>query len=152
MATTKVTTDGIDMSGNTGGLTWVKGTTAQQPSGALGELRVDTDTKRVAVYTDETGTAQWRNLKESSPVETTQYLLVGGGGGSSVSGGGAGGLLTSYGSTALDLTPGTAYTIVVGAGGAAPSQSYNQNASNGETHQFQDLILQLLRLLEAEGV
>jgi hypothetical protein len=28
MATTKVTTDVIDMSGNAGGLTWVKGTTA----------------------------------------------------------------------------------------------------------------------------
>ena len=34
MATTKVTTNSIDMSSNAGGLTWVKGTTAQRPAGA----------------------------------------------------------------------------------------------------------------------
>ena len=65
MATTKVTTDVIDMSGNAGGLTWVKGTTVQQPSGVIGEIREDTDTKRTQVYTDQTGSSEWRNLKES---------------------------------------------------------------------------------------
>ncbi len=55
MATTKVTTDVIDMSGNAGGLTWVKGTTAQQPSGVIGEIREDTDTKRTQVYTNQLG-------------------------------------------------------------------------------------------------
>ncbi len=64
MALTKVTTNVIDMSGNAGGLVWVKGTTAAQPAGTLGELREDTDTKRTEVYTDETGVAEWRNLKE----------------------------------------------------------------------------------------
>ena len=39
MATTKVTTDVIDMSGNTGGLTWVKGTTAQRTTTTIGDLR-----------------------------------------------------------------------------------------------------------------
>jgi len=56
MATTKVTTDVIDMSGNAGGLTWVKGTTAQQPSGVIGEIREDTETKRTLVYTNQVGT------------------------------------------------------------------------------------------------
>ena len=51
MATTKVTTDVIDMSGNAGGLTWVTGTTVQQPSGVIGEIREDTDTNRTLVYT-----------------------------------------------------------------------------------------------------
>lgn len=100
MATTKVTTDVIDMSGNTGGLTWVKGTTAEQPSGVIGEIREDTDTKRALVYTDETGTSEWRNLKEASVSQTftADYLIVAGGGGGGYDaggGGGAGGYLTS---------------------------------------------------------
>ena len=56
MATTKVTTDVIDMSGNTGGLTWVKGTTAQKPSGVIGEIRENTETNRAEVYTNQVGT------------------------------------------------------------------------------------------------
>ena len=94
MATTKVTTDVIDMSGNAGGLTWVKGTTVQQPSGVIGEIREDTDTKRTQVYTDQTGTAEWRNLKESDLPPSTfniDYLLVGGGGGGGFNIGGGGG-------------------------------------------------------------
>ena len=91
MATTKVTTDGIDMSGNTGALTWVKGTSTEQPSGALGEIREDTTTKRAVVYTDQTGTAEWRNLKEVTPtVSDLFYLVVAGGGSKGTYGGGAG--------------------------------------------------------------
>ena len=56
MATTKVTTDVIDMSGNAGGLTWVKGTTAQRTTTTIGDLREDTDTKRTEVYTNQVGT------------------------------------------------------------------------------------------------
>jgi len=56
MATTKVTTDVIDMSGNAGGLTWVKGTTAQRPSGVIGEIRENTETNRTEVYTNQVGT------------------------------------------------------------------------------------------------
>ena len=40
MATNKVTTNVIDMSGNTGGLVWAKGTTAQRPvSPVAGDTR-----------------------------------------------------------------------------------------------------------------
>ena len=57
MATTKVTTDVTDLSGDTGGLTWSKGTTAQRPgSPSSGDLRVNTETKRTEVYN---GT-EWR--------------------------------------------------------------------------------------------
>ena len=51
MAITKVTTDGIDMSSNSGGLTWAKGTTAEQPgSPVAGELRENTETAKTEVY------------------------------------------------------------------------------------------------------
>ena len=42
MATNKVTTSLIDMSGDTGGLVWAKGTTAQRPTGVAGDLRLNT--------------------------------------------------------------------------------------------------------------
>ena len=79
MATTKVTTDVIDMSGNAGGLVWAKGTTAQRPgSPSEGDLRVNTETDRTEVYN---GT-DWRNLKESTPTINYDlyYLVVAGGG------------------------------------------------------------------------
>jgi len=82
MATTKVTTDVIDMSGNAGGLTWVKGTTAQRTTTTIGDLREDTDTKRTQVYTDQSGTAEWRNLKEEGVSISVDFLVVAGGGGS----------------------------------------------------------------------
>ena len=120
MATTKVTTDVIDMSGNAGGLTWVTGTTVQQPSGVIGEIREDTDTNRTLVYTDETGTSEWRNLKEEAVTVSysAEYLVIAGGGGGGGpdrgGGGGAGGFLTGT----KTLTGGTSYTIAVGPGGA----------------------------------
>ena len=98
MSTTKTTTNVIDMSGNAGGLTWVKGTTAQRTTTTIGDLREDTDTKRTQVYTDQSGTSEWRNLKEESLTATVDYLIVGGGGGGGgwfrAGGGGAGGLRT----------------------------------------------------------
>ena len=129
MALTKVTTNVIDMSGNTGGLTWAKGTTAQRPSGVLGDLRENTDDKRTEIYTDQTGTSEWRRLKETGTGFSVSYLVIagGGGGGSAIvgagngsGGGGAGGYLTNFGGTALSLSPGT-YDIEVGTGGAGSS-------------------------------
>jgi len=135
MATTKVTTDVIDMSGNAGGLTWVTGTTAQQPSGVIGEIREDTDTNRTLVYTDETGTAEWRNLKETAvtlPTFNVHFLVIAGGASGAAwhgGGGGAGGYRTSYGTVSpitlnggtmesvLALSLSTNYTITVGLGG-----------------------------------
>ena len=43
MATNKVTTNVIDMSGNTGGLVWAQGTKAQRPAGVAGDLRLNTN-------------------------------------------------------------------------------------------------------------
>ena len=76
MSTTKTTTNVIDMSGNAGGLTWVKGTTAQRTTTTIGDLREDTDTKRTQVYTDQSGTSEWRNLKEESLTATVDLSLI----------------------------------------------------------------------------
>ena len=128
---TKVSTDLIDLSSNTGGLVWAKGPTTDQPASATaGEMRVDTTTATTVVYT---GT-QWKTLKETAfvvPPIPTHFLVVAGGGGSafgnySAGGGGAGGLRTSYGSNSggggsaestTDISLNTAYTITVGDGG-----------------------------------
>ena len=131
MAITKVTTDGIDMSGNTGGLTWVKGTTAQRTTTTLGDLRANTETNRVEIYTDQTGTSEWRNLKEEGVSTLIDFLVVAGGGGTGqnrgTGGGGAGGLRTSFGSSSTDskfsVSLNTSYTIEIGAGGAATSST-----------------------------
>jgi hypothetical protein len=142
MATTKVTTDVIDMSGNAGGLTWVKGTTAERPAGVLGELRENTETKRTEIYTDQTGTSEWRNLKESAVYDDsyeTEYLVVAGGGGGGYAyggGGGAGGYLTNFGSTKIVLATATAYTITVGAGGAGGIYSSSTLPTNGVNSVF----------------
>ena len=91
MATTKVTTDVTDLSGDTGGLTWAQGTTAQRSgSPSSGDLRVNTETKRTEVYN---GT-EWRLLKEVGLAFDVEYLVIaggGGGGGQDANGGGGGG-------------------------------------------------------------
>ena len=142
---TKVSTDLIDLSSNTGGLVWAKGTTAEQPASATaGEMRVDTTTATTLVYN---GT-QWKTLKETAfvapPVPTHFLVVAGGGGGGSTGdsigggGGGAGGLRTSYGSftgggdpaeSTIGISLNTAYTITVGDGRAAISG--NDSATSG---------------------
>lgn len=153
MATTKVSTDVIDMSGNTGGLTWVKGTTGEQPAGALGELRVNTTTKKTQIYTDVTGTSEWQNLKESTATFGVDFLVVAGGGAGvsnagqgGVGGGGAGGLRTSYGSSSgggasnentLQISINTDYNVTVGEGGTAGTAGAE---TNGDDSQFATII------------
>ena len=126
MATTKVTTDVIDMSGNTGGLVWAKGTTGDQPlpvDSTAGDLRENTTTGKTEVFN---GT-EWRNLKEIVPPIAVDFLVVAGGGGAGGGGGGggAGGLLTTTtygGSESVFLASlATPYTVSVGPGGAGGS-------------------------------
>ena len=138
---TKVSTDLIDLSSNTGGLVWAKGPTTGQPASATaGEMRVDTTTNTTLVYN---GT-QWKTLKETAfvvpPIPTHFLVIAGGGGGGgqqNSGGGGAGGFRTSYSTTGgggsaestINISLNTAYTITVGAGGAGASP-YNIG-SNG---------------------
>ena len=146
---TKVSTDLIDLSSNTGGLVWAKGTTAQQPASATaGEMRVDTTTATTLVYN---GT-QWKTLKETAfvvPPVPTHFLVVAGGGGGAKSAngtgsgaGGAGGLRTSYGSTSggnssaesnIEISLNTPYNITVGNGGAGTTTATNGNQGSSST-------------------
>ena len=138
---TKVSTDLIDLSSNTGGLVWAKGTTAEQPASATaGEMRVDTTTNTTVVYN---GT-QWKTLKETAfvvpPVPTHFLVVAGGGGGGFVGGGGgAGGLRTSYGSNSggggsaestIAISLNTSYTITVGDAGLG-GVSLNATVTSG---------------------
>ena len=134
MATNKVTTNVIDMSGNTGGLVWAKGTKAQRPTGVAGDLRLNTTDSRLE-YKDN---ADWKRFSEVAAGISVDFeadfLVVAGGGGEAsnagaggVGGGGAGGLRTSFGSTSgggasneskFGVALSTSYTVTVGAGGA----------------------------------
>ena len=146
---TKVSTDLIDLSGNTGGLVWAKGPTTDQPASATaGEMRVDTTTNTTVVYT---GT-QWKTLKETAfvvPPVPTHFLVVAGGGAGGRSAnntgsgaGGAGGLRTSYGSTSggnssaesnIEISLNTPYNITVGNGGAGTTTATNGNQGTSST-------------------
>ena len=143
---TKVSTDLIDLSSNTGGLVWAKGTTAEQPASATaGEMRVDTTTATTLVYN---GT-QWKTLKETAfvapPVPTHFLVVAGGGAGSDYvgGGGGAGGLRTSYGSTSgggktpaestINISLNTTYAITVGEGGVGGTVRRAQSLNGGNS-------------------
>ena len=59
---------------------------------------------------------------ETPQTYTAEYTVLAGGasgGKGEGGGGGAGGLLTNFGGTAINITPGSVYTVTVGAGGAA---------------------------------
>jgi len=130
MATNKVTTNVIDMSGNTGGLVWAKGTKAQRPTGVAGDLRLNTTDNRLE-YKDN---SEWKRFSEGAATPSVDFqadfLVVAGGGPGQSGGGGAGGLRTSFGSTSgggssneskLPISLSTSYTVTVGAGGAVGS-------------------------------
>ena len=145
MALTKVSTNVVDMSGNTGGLVIAKGTTAQQETcnppttNNLGSIRENTTENKVEVCTS-TG---WQFLEEAGtvlPDLIVDYLVVAGGGGTrgdSPGGGGAGGLRTSYGTTsgggssaesAITLLPSTVYTLTVGNGTNGSTTNTGENS------------------------
>ena len=152
MAINKVTTDVIDLSGNTGGLVWAKGATGDQPlpvDSVAGDMRENTTTGKTEVFN---GT-EWRNLKEAPVTIAVDYLVVAGGagGGSNGGGGGAGGYRNSYNNEAsggnsvsepsLSLLPGTPYTVEVGLGGAPrvyPSE-YQFVGNNGSDSVFSSI-------------
>ena len=147
MAINKVTTDVIDMSGNTGGLVWAKGATGDQPlpvNSTAGDLRENTTTGKTEVFN---GT-EWRNLKEAATPLIVDFLVVAGGGGGGfddAGGGGAGGLRTSFGpATGGGVTPAESsktlslnisYAIDVGVGGTG-----SQTPTKGGNSIFDDIV------------
>jgi hypothetical protein len=104
----------------TGALLTPSGTTAQRPASPIvGMQRWNTTIGGMEVYI---GSSNWQTI--ASTAYTVDYLIAagGGGGGSGYGqgGGGAGGLLTA---SSLSVSPGTAYTITLGAGGAGSPAS-----------------------------
>lgn len=150
MATTKVISNLIDLSGDSGAIVWATGTSAQRPTSPVaGDFRYNTTVNRFEFYN---GTI-WLAISNFALPFAVDFLMVAGGGagGSRFSsgspttgGGGAGGLRTSYGSTsgggAVSESPisfygGTTYTITVGAGG---TMQFGQYATNGIDSQITD--------------
>ena len=154
MAINKVTTDVIDLSGNTGGLVWAKGATGDQPlpvDSVAGDMRENTTTGKTEVFN---GT-EWRNLKEAATPIIVDFLVVAGGGGGGAAGagagaGGAGGLRTSFtntstlnghNETALSLFSGVSYDIEVGIPGAAGTGTgYGNDGQVGGNSEFNGII------------
>ena len=140
MATNKVTTNVIDMSGNTGGLVWAKGTTAQRPGAPVaGDTRYNTDDNKLEYYD---GTS-WVNPNESAATPTPdfsgEYLVVAGGGGSasrSPGGGGAGGVLENFSGSPQGFYVSTNYTVTVGSGGAGGAGGGNNDGNPGSDSVF----------------
>lgn len=105
---------------STGAFHVTVGTTAQRPSSpATGMIRYNTTESQYEVYSG----SEWKYFSQAVYSYSVSYLVVagGGGGGNNSSaaaggGGGAGGFRTG---TGLSVTPGTSYTITVGAGGAS---------------------------------
>jgi hypothetical protein len=136
--------DSTSQSG-TGALQFPSGTTSQRPAGpALGMTRWNTTIGAMEVFI---GNNTWQIIASTSYAVDALIVAGGGGGGlHSGGGGGAGGLLY-YGSetpkapngSALQLTPGTSYAVVVGAGGAGsggPYQSVTGNGFDGQNSSF----------------
>jgi hypothetical protein len=101
----------------TGAMTVPTGTTAQRPSNpVVGDTRWNTTLGQQEVFV---GFSIWQAVATNT--YTVFYMLVAGGGsgGNGAGGGGAGGLLTGNQSATI----GTAYTVTIGAGGAAASGS-----------------------------
>jgi hypothetical protein len=118
----------VDMSPNTGALVPPTGTTAQRPATPrVGMNRWNSDTGAYEVWTG----IEWRQL--ASGTYSIDYMIVAGGGSGgggisafSISGGGAGGLI--YAASFGGITPGSSYSIVVGAGGAfGPARGSNSS-------------------------
>jgi hypothetical protein len=128
-AATQIFLDSASATG-TGAMKLPVGTTAERPTGAAGLIRSNSTTGEPEWY--DAVNAAWLPFR-TGPIYSVSYLVASGGGGgayasnSAGGGGGAGGLLTSTAS----LTPGTAYTITIGAGGAGSTTA--ANGSNGSS-------------------
>jgi hypothetical protein len=111
----------------TGALLTPSGTTAQRPASPIvGMQRWNTTIGGMEVYIGP----GWQTI--ASTAYSVEYLVVAGGGGGGWDyggGGGAGGLLQG---SALSVSPGTSYTITIGAGGAGGINSSGSKAgTNG---------------------
>lgn len=114
----------------TGHLTIPVGTTNQRPAVNTSIIQwTNTGSQAYSVLSGPTPTLTNTTWTAPAGVNTVEVLVVAGGGqGGNIAGGGAGGVI--YNSN-FSVTPGTAYTVTVGAGGStSPGASVGQNGSN----------------------
>lgn len=116
----------------TGALLTPSGNTAQRPaSPAVGMQRWNTTIGGMEVYIG-TGSTGWQTI--ASTAYSVDYLIAAGGGGggsnNSGAGGGAGGLITGSG---LSVSPGTSYTVTIGAGGTSTPTNGTNSSFGGQT-------------------
>ena len=114
----------------TGALLTPSGTTAQRPASPIvGMQRWNTTIGGMEVYI---GNNNWQTI--ASTAYSVDYLIAAGGGGgggnNSGAGGGAGGLITSSG---LSVTPGTSYSVTIGAGGTSTPTNGTNSSFGGQT-------------------
>jgi hypothetical protein len=120
-----------DLSASTGGLNIPVGTSAQRPVVPVGGgLRYNTTEGFIETFT----ASGWKKIVPQAYDYLVAYLIVAGGGGgasanyggSAAGGGGGGGYLAASNVT---FTPGTVYTVTVGAGGSRGVQGSNSSIS-----------------------
>jgi hypothetical protein len=110
----------VTMAGNTGAFLPPTGTTAQRPASAVvGMSRWNIE---LGVYEIYNG-LNWQII--ASGTYSVSALIVAGGGGGSSGGGAAGGLIST---ASFIVTPTTAYTITIGAGGSPNVSGSNTSA------------------------
>ena len=126
----------------TGHLTIPVGTTTQRPAVNTSIIRwTNTGSQSYSVLAGSTPTLTNTSWTAPAGVNQVEVLVVAGGGGAgfdgngAAGGGGAGGLI--YNSN-FSVTPGTAYTVTVGAGGSAAGVA-NTTGSNGSNSVFGSL-------------
>ena len=125
----------IDGSNLTTGLSLPTGSSAQRPTTpAAGTIRFNTDTANPEWF--DANDNLWKLFSQSYTAPySASYLIVAGGGGGGwnyAAGGGAGGLLAGTAS----LTPGTTYSVSVGAGGAGGTSGTNGGLQGGSSSAF----------------
>ena len=117
---------------DTGNLTLPNGTSSNRPSlySNTAIQWTNTGSQAYSVISGSGGTVSNTSWTCPTGVTSIEVLVVAGGGqGGSSHGGGGGGGGVIYNS-AFPVTPGTAYTVTVGAGGYLAQSSPSQNGSN----------------------
>ena len=127
---------------DTGYFAFAKGNTAQRPFTTTNIIQwTNTGTQAYSVLTGNTPTLSNTSWTCPSGVNAIDVLVVAGGGSGSggnggSGGGGAGGLIYRSG---YNVTPGSTYTVTVGAGGARTAASFNIIGNNGSNSVFDSL-------------
>ena len=129
-ATLPADTDGEALVGTTNGAVELpSGTTLQRPTGAVGQIRFNTDTGKMEYWSSTSDTPQWLPVNENPiNVVNVEYLIVGAGGGGSGSNSNAPGGNYYAG---VDGNDSVFHTLTAGGGGGAARPAASNTAGDG---------------------